>query len=492
MPLNFALIYPVLPEISLLILGMLILALDLILPREKHRSLGWVTAVGMGLVILLSFPVRPGSAPTLAFGGMVSYDWLSFTFKMLFIFGAGITALLAMDYQELGARGEFYVLMTASTIGMCFMASATDLVMLYLAVETVSIPLYILAGFFVRDNKSTESGFKYLLFGALTSAIMLYGFSLLYGTSGTTNLPQIIQNLRQLPADGLAPAYIGSLVLVLVGFGFKISAVPLHFWAPDVYEGAPTPVAGFLSTASKAAGFAVLVRVMLFVFPPGIWVPVLAALSVATMTLGNLVALTQRNIKRMLAYSSIAHAGYALIGVASMVTLGQVNLPAVNPLGLTSVVYYLFAYLITNLAAFGIVAAYGKVVGSDDMSAYYGMSRRSPRLALAFMVALLSLAGMPPLAGFVAKVFVFMAAVSAGLIWLAVVGVLNSIVGLYYYLTVLKYVYLYRSEGDEQPLPLTRSFTVALVIMMAGILFVGTILSPWFGLATTAAQAMIP
>lgn len=175
-----------------------------------------------------------------------------------------------------------------------------------------------------------------------------------------------------------------------------------------------------------------------------------------------------------------------------MVTLGQVNLPAVNPLGLTSVVYYLFAYLITNLAAFGIVAAYGKVVGSDDMTAYYGMSRRSPRLALAFMVALLSLAGMPPLAGFVAKVFVFMAAVSAGLIWLAVVGVLNSIVGLYYYLTVLKYVYLYRSEGDEQPLPLTRSFTVALVIMMAGILFVGTILSPWFGLATTAAQAMIP
>ncbi|MCC7130964.1 MAG: NADH-quinone oxidoreductase subunit N [Anaerolineae bacterium] len=479
MLLNIEQFLPILPQILLLILGLVVLALQMILPKSQHRNLGWVTAVGMGLVILFSLPARPGTETRLAWGGMISYDWLSFTFQMLFIFAAGITALLAMDLEELGARGEFYVLMIASTIGMSFMASAADLVMLYLSIETVSIPLYVLAGFFVFDNKSTEAGFKYLLFGALTSAIMLFGFTFLYGMSGTTNLAHIVVLILRNPTQGLLPAYIGSLILILVGFGFKISAVPFHFWAPDVYEGAPTPVAGFLSTASKAAGFAVLVRVLLMVFPAEIWSPVLAALSVATMTLGNLVALTQHNIKRMLAYSSIAHAGYALIGVAS-----------VSALGLTSVVYYLLAYLITNLAAFGIVSAVGKVTRSDELTAYYGLSRRSPYLALALLVALLSLAGMPPLAGFIAKVLVFMAAVEAGLIWLAVMGVLNSIVGLYYYLTVLKYVYLYRSEGAEDPLQFSRPFTVAIVVLIVSILLVGTLFGPWFTWANTAAAAL--
>lgn len=479
MLLNIEQFLPILPEILLLILGLLILALQMSLPKPQHRNLGWVTAVGMGLVILFSLPARPGTEPMYVWGGMISYDWLSFTFKMLFIFAAGITALLAMDIEGLGTRGEFYVLMIASAIGMCFMASAADLVMLYLSIETVSIPLYILAGFFIFDNKSTEAGFKYLLFGALSSAIMLFGFTLLYGMAGTTRLPHIVISLLQNATSGLIPAYIGSLTLILVGFGFKISAVPFHFWAPDVYEGAPTPVAGFLSTASKAAGFAVLVRVLLWVFPAEIWAPLLAAISVATMTLGNLVALTQHNIKRMLAYSSIAHAGYALIGVVSF-----------SALGLISVVYYLLAYLITNLAAFGIVSAVGRVTRSDDLTAYYGLSRRSPYLALALLVALLSLAGMPPLAGFVAKVFIFMAAIEARLIWLAVMGVLNSIVGLYYYLTVLKYVYLYRSDGDTEPLPVSRSFTVAIAVLIAGILLVGTLFSPWFNWASTAAAAL--
>ncbi|OGO38895.1 MAG: hypothetical protein A2W35_15420 [Chloroflexi bacterium RBG_16_57_11] len=278
---------------------------------------------------------------------------------------------------------------------------------------------------------------------------------------------------------------MASLLLVLVGLSFKVSVVPFHFWAPDVYQGAPTPVAGFLSTASKAAGFAVLVRLLFIVFSSpsmmNAWVVILAALSVATMTLGNLIALTQRNIKRMLAFSSIAHAGYILIGVVS------VN----SDLGLTSVVYYLVAYLITNLAAFAIVAAYGRVAGSDDMTAYYGLSRRSPGLALAMLIAFLSLAGMPPFAGFIAKVFVFAAAVDAGLVWLAIVGVLNAIIGLYYYLTVMKYVFLYRSEGDEVPLQTSGGFRLAIGVLVAGILIVGTLFSPWFNLAATAAQAML-
>ena len=479
MSFNTAAFLPILPQILLLILGAVILALDMIIPKQSNRNLGWVTAIGMGLILILMLPARPGSAPVLAWGGMISHDWLSYTFSMLFIFAAGVTALFAMDFEKLGSKGEFYLLMIASTIGMTFMASAADLIMLYLAIESTSIPLYIMAGFLIHDEKSTEAGFKYLLFGAMTSAIMLYGFSLLYGFSGTTSLSLIAEGFIQ--GNISNPALILSLLLILVGFSFKVSIVPLHFWAPDVYEGAPTPVAGFLSTASKAAGFAVLVRVLMLVFPHNLggWGLVLSALAVATMTLGNLIALTQRNIKRMLAYSSIAHAGYILVGVVT-----------ITELGITGVVYYLIAYLLTNLAAFGVVTAYGRVAGSDEMTAYYGMSRRSPWLALALLVALLSLAGMPPFGGFIAKVFVFAAAVNAQMVWLAVVGVLNSIVGVYYYLTVLKYVYLYRSEGDEVPVPITRSYKLALIILIAGVLLIGTLFTPWFNWASTAAKAM--
>jgi NADH-quinone oxidoreductase subunit N len=470
----------ILPEILLVVLGGLILALDLILPDERHKYLGWITAAGLFLALVISLLVaRPAEQGVLLWGGMIRFDWLAFVFKMVFLFSAGITSLFAMGYESLSKRGEFYVLLLASTIGMCAMASAADLVMLYLAIETTSIPLYVLAGFIVRDEKSTESGFKYLLFGAMTSAVMLYGFSLLYGFAGTTNLYALAQGIQA----GNIPlvALIGSLLLVLIGFSFKISAVPFHFWAPDVYEGAPTPIAGFLSTASKAAGFAVLVRVLLVVFPaiPRDWGAIAAALSVATMTLGNLLALTQRNIKRLLAYSSIAHAGYALIGVV-----------AISSLGLSSVVFYLIAYLLTNLAAFGVVAAFGRISGSDEVAAYDGLSRRSPGLALVMLVAFLSLAGMPPLGGFITKFMVFAAAVDSNLIWLAVVGVLNSIIGLYYYLTVLKHVYLYRSEDEELPLPVPRSYTLAFVVLTAGIILIGTLFAPWFSWATNAAMAI--
>jgi NADH-quinone oxidoreductase subunit N len=275
----------------------------------------------------------------------------------------------------------------------------------------------------------------------------------------------------------------GSLLLVLVGFGFKISVVPLHFWAPDVYEGAPTPVAGFLSTASKAAGFAVLLRFLMTAFPDiaQYWGAIIAALATATMTLGNVLALAQRNIKRLLAYSSIAHAGYALIGVVALS----------SSLGVTSVVLYLVIYIITNLAAFGTVAAVGRIVGSDEISAYAGLSRRSPALALAMLVAFLSLSGMPPFGGFIAKFAVFAAAVDAQLIWLAVIGVLNSIVGLYYYLTVLKVIYLYRSDDEEKPLPIPQSYQIALVVLTIGIILIGTVFAPWFSLSNTAAAAMM-
>jgi NADH-quinone oxidoreductase subunit N len=361
---------------------------------------------------------------------------------------------------------------------MCLMSSAADIIMLYLAIETTSIPLYILAGFMIRDDKSTESGFKYLLFGAAASAVMLYGFTLLYGFSGTTNIYEIALSIQELPLL----AVLGSLLLILVGFSFKVSIVPFHFWAPDVYEGAPTPVAGFLSTASKAAGFAVLVRFLMVVFNPVAvqeWTGILTLISVFTMTLGNILSLAQKNIKRLLAYSSIAHAGYMLIGVVAM-----------SQLGMASVVFYLIGYLLTNLAAFGVVAAFWQVEKTDEITAYAGLSRRAPGLALVLMVAFLSLAGMPPLVGFVAKVFVFAAAVQSGYIWLAVIGVLNSIVGLYYYLTVLKVVYLYRSDKDEVPVPIAPAHRMALTVLTIGIILLGIVFAPWYNWSLAIASSM--
>jgi NADH-quinone oxidoreductase subunit N len=471
----------ILPEISIIFLAALILIFDVIWKPEKRRTLGWVTAGGLLLILVVClFVARPGAEPSLVFGGMLSNDLLSFALKMLFLFGAAITALFAMDHSNLGDKGEFYLLLLVSTLGMNLMVSASDLIMLYLAIETTSIPQYILAGFLTRDSKSTESGFKYLLFGALASTIMLYGFSFLFGFAGSTNIADVATAIHS--QDFPMLSVLGSLVLVLVGFGFKISVVPFHFWAPDVYEGAPTPVAGFLSTASKAAGFIVLIRFLLAVFTPvavPYWTTGLAVISVITMTLGNSLALAQSNIKRLLAYSSIAHAGYILIGVV-----------ALSQLGTASVVFYLIAYLITNLAAFGIVVAFWKVVGSDEISAYAGLSRRAPWLALAMLVAFLSLAGMPPFVGFVAKVFVFAAAVDSNYIWLAMVGVLNSIIGLYYYLTVLKVVYLYRSENDDVPIPISRPYSLALIVLTLGIIIIGTLFGPWFNWTTEVVAAM--
>lgn len=469
------------PELLLLILGVLILIIDPFWKEENRRvNLGWFAAAGMFAVIILSVIFARPIGNELAFGGMVKFDGMAFVFKMMFIFTAGITALFFMDSERLQNRAEAYLMLIASTFGMSFMASAADLVMLYLAIETTSIPMYVLSGFMLGDKKSTEAGFKYLLFGAMTSAVFLYGLSLIYGFAGTTQL----EALRGIFGT-FNPLSLGVMFLLVVGVGFKISLVPFHFWAPDVYEGAPSAVAGFLSTASKAAGFAVLMRLFMVAFPQiqADWQLLLAILSALSMTLGNLVALGQTNIKRLLAYSSIAHAGYALIGFV-----------AANELGMKAVVYYLVAYILTNLAAFAIVAAFGKASESDDIRAYDGMSRRSPYLGLAMLIAFLSLSGMPPFGGFVAKMLVFAAAIQDGWYWLVIVGIINSIIGVYYYLTVLKYVYLYRMEGEveaQHPIPVSRPFVIGLGIVSLGIIVVGVVFSPWFNLAGYATMGLV-
>jgi NADH-quinone oxidoreductase subunit N len=481
-------ILPILPEVLLLALAVLVLILDPFLKENaNHRSfLGFFTAGGLLLTLILSLILARPADPSLVYGGMIRFDWLGFLFKMFFLFAAAVTALFFMDTEKLNQRAEAYLLLLAATIGMCLMSSSADLVMLYLSIETTSIPLYILAGFLTGDEKSTESGFKYLLFGALTSAVLLYGFSLIYGFAGTTSLYDLAIHFSKF--DILA---IGITFMILAGLAFKVSLFPFHFWAPDVYEGAPTPVAGFLSTASKAAGFAVILRLLSAVFPhiSADWSMILAVLATLTMTIGNLIALAQKNIKRLLAYSSIAHAGYAMIGLVAFSQFQGSGQPGAQ-FGFASTIFYLIAYILTNLLAFGIIGVVGHVTGSDDLSEYNGLSRRNSTLSLAALVAFLSLAGMPPFGGFVAKFFVFSAAIQSGWIWLAVVGVLNSIVGLYYYLNILKYIYLFRMENqdeDKHPIPVSRPVVIGLVVLVIGVLLLGTVFGPWFGFASHAA-----
>ncbi len=470
----------ILPEILLLALAGLLLALDLIWRPSQRRALGWISAFGFALILVVAIIYsRPDGGEALILGGMLRHDWPAFAFKLLFLFAAAITSLFSVGLGGVGDRGEYYALLAVTTLGMDLMAASSDLIMLFLAIESTSVPLYVLAGFLRGDDKSTESGLKYFLFGAATSAVMLYGFSLIYALAGETNLYALAEAFQSGETAGWVLGVAAGLVLV--GFSFKVAAVPFHFWTPDVYEGAPTPITGFVSTASKAAGFAVLLRVMIAVFPAiaDSWTVILAVVATATMTLGNVLALAQRNIKRLLAYSSIAHAGYALIGVV-----------AISSLGAASMVFYLIAYVVTNLAAFGIVVMFAQTAGSDEIESYAGLSRRSPGLALALLVAMLSLAGMPPLAGFVAKFYIFAAAVESGLIWLAFVGVLNAIIGLYYYLVVLKVVYLYRSEEDDRPVAIPRAAGIALAVCSIAIVLIGSLSAPWLDWAVTAASSL--
>lgn len=469
----------ILPEILILVLGMILLILEPFWKEDQRRSAGWLTAGGLFIAIIVSLLFGQPGEPVAVLGGMIRFDWLGFFFKILFMFAAAATALLLMDHEKAGRRGEAYLLLLASLLGMNLMAVSADLVMLYLAIETASIPLYILAGFLLADDRSTEAGFKYLLFGTLASTIMLYGFSLIFGFSGTTNLYQIAEIFT---AGSISPLLaFAVLALVIVGLGFKTAIVPFHFWAPDVYQGSPTPVAGYLSTASKAAGFAVVIRLFFAALPEfsASWTMILAVLAAITMTVGNLLAISQTNVKRLLAYSSIAHAGYALIGVV-----------AFSQLGAASVVFYLAAYIVTNLLAFGVVMAFSRVTGLDDIKDYAGLSRRNPWLALMMLAAFLSLTGMPPFGGFVAKIFVFAAGVQAGYVWLVIVGILNSIIGVFYYLNAMKFVYLYRmpnEDEDQHPVLLTRPYTIALVVLTIGVILIGTLFAPWFSWSDAAA-----
>jgi NADH-quinone oxidoreductase subunit N len=371
------------------------------------------------------------------------------------------------------------------------MAAAADLIMLYVALETASISLYVLAAYAKGVYRSNEAGMKYFIYGAFASAVMLFGLSYVYGLTGETNIYAISDTLRMVGAPDYTVLIAAGLVIV--GFGFKISAVPYHFWAPDVYEGAPTPVTGLVSTASKAAGFAVFLRVFTAgVFGPAdsstSWWSMLVAMCIVTMTLGNLLAIRQKNIKRMLAYSSIAQAGYAMIGLITALTVSSTNQVVAGD-GAGATMFFLLYYVITNVAAFGIIIMVSNITGSDNIEDLSGLSRRAPWMALAMLFALLSLGGIPPTAGFFGKFFIFRSAIQADLWWLALIGIINAFIALYYYLSVAKVIYLYRSEDDDVKVPLSRAAGVALGFTIFAILYLGVFANSAFEWTREAAMA---
>ena len=475
----------VLPEILLVLLGVLVLFIDLYSPESRRRQTGYWAGIGMFLIAAMNLIFAPASSggldDQLVLGGMLRHDDFTQIFRTMVYIAGGLTSLIAMGDERLRYKGEFYLVIIVASLGAGLMGGAADLVMVFVAVETLSISLYALAGFVRNDERSAESGIKYFLLGSFASAFMLYGFSLLYGFTGRTNIYEIGQVL----SDGAVtdPPIIIAMLLVLVGFGFKISAVPFHFWSPDVYEGSPTPMTAYVSVASKAASFAMLLRFFLAVFPPGdllpvggvdyseLWVPTLTLLAVITMTLGNLLALVQRNIKRLLAYSSIAQAGYALMGVAAIATTKGGD-------GAAAVAYYMFMYVLTNILVFGCVIVFTNNTGSENIADMAGLGRRSMPLALLMSVGLLSLAGIPPMSGFLGKFLVFRAAVDSGLEWLAVIGVINAIIGLYYYLVVIKVMFFDPASHDEEPVPMENNYVWALVGSAVGVILVGTVLAP--------------
>ncbi len=480
------------PEIGLVIMAVVVLALDLTLPESKRRNIAIVTAIGLAALALTAFIWPPASVPAgataaerdgaiLFWGGMIRHDVLSQVFSVMVLLAGSITSLMSIDVHGVGRKGEYYLIIIVATLGACLMAAAADLIMVFVALETTTIPLYTLAGFRRGDGKSSESGMKYFLFGSFTSAVLLFGFSFLYGFTGQTNLYALADYMKSAAFTTNPVPVLGAMVLVLVGFGFKISAVPFHFWTPDVYEGAPTPVTAFISVASKAASFALLLRFFVAVFPAdliiggqtihGFWIQLVIAISVITMTFGNVVALSQKNIKRLLAYSSIAQAGYTLVGLAAL----QSQVPLVQQQSVAAIAFYMFMYTFTNLLAFAVIILFSEATGSETIADLAGLSRRSPWLALTMTIALLSLGGVPPAAGFFGKFFLFQAAVNAGLAWLAIVGVLNSIVALYYYLVIVKVMYVDRSEDEGKPIPMSQAYVWVIGVTTLMVLILGTV-----------------
>ena len=478
-----------LPELILAGFAVLVVLLDLVLQQKD-----WLRLVSLaGLVIAggVTAAMWGGAYPAI-FNGLLAVDGFALFFKFIFLGVAFLVILASTDYISRMARfqGEYYALILLAALGMMLMAATADLISIYIALELTSISLYAL-GAFLKDARSTEASLKYLLLGALASAVLLYGMALVFGFTGATRLGEIAQVVQSMSPQALlaSPALLAGIGLMVAGFGFKIAAVPFQMWVPDVYEGAPTTITAYLSVASKAAGFAVVLRVFLSAFGGsawlgGYWGTIFAVLAVISMTLGNVLAIPQANIKRMLGYSSIAQAGYLMVGLAAA-GVGAVS----GALGQNGVLFFLASYALTNIGAFIAIIAISNKVNSDMIADYAGAGKRSPLLALALTLCLISLIGMPPAAGFMAKFYIFSAAVQEGLLWLVVIAVLNSVISAYYYLRVVKVMWFGEAASPEE-VPSSPSLRLALFVSCLGVLLLGIVPGLVMRLAEMAANML--
>ncbi len=464
-------------EVGLAVLILLVFVVGLSWRGPDKRQLGVLVAIGLAVLLWMAFRVEPGAV---LFGGTFVQDELAIFAKRLFLLATilGVLASLSLRAPTFARRAtEYYVAMLASLLGMLVLASARELILLFVAFELMSIPLYVISGFRKREEESIEAALKFFLIGTVSSAFIVYGLSFVYGISRTTDMAGVAAALQ----DG-HPLLILGLVLTLGGLGFKIAAFPFHMWVPDTYEAASTPFVAWLSVAPKAAGFVVMFRLYLEGVggPVVLWVPVAAGLAAITIVAGNLMAIPQQNVKRLLAYSGIAHIGYMLVGFA-----------AVSADGVAMMLFYLVAYLFGNMGAFFVVEAVAQSDGSEAISAYKGLAQRSPVLSLCMLLFLLSLGGIPFVAGFWAKLLVFKAAAQSdqGLYWLVLVGAILTVVALFYYLLVAKRMYIDAPER-AQPVPVSPFLALSIFVCAAGVVGVGIYPKPLVMAALRAASGL--
>jgi len=457
-------------EIAVFLLGIVVLMADLWLPAERKRMLGYAAAAALVMLFLNSFTSHCSCAllDESAFGGMFVQDALAVFFKRFFLLAAAMVLVLAVEFSDRIAAGvsEYYSLIIFALSGMLFAASSNDFTMLFVSIELITITFYVLTSFTRGKVAALEAGVKYLILGALSSAFMVYGIALVWGTTGKFNFTELATVSANFTTNKL---FLFGVLFILVGLGFKIAAFPFQMWTPDVYQGAPTPTTAFLAVGSKAAGFALLLR-FLFTAIPSVtahWDKLLIIISAITILYGNLCALPQRNLKRLLGYSSIAHAGYLLLGVAALTSAGQ-----------TAVLYYLSGYLFTTLAAFAVIAIVLRHLDSEDISGLAGLHQRSPLLAATLTLAMVSLAGIPPLAGFFGKFLLLKAVVERGaanpgyycLAFTALVGV---VISLYYYFGVIKAIYFGKGANDALPIPMSLPMRAVVCLCIAGMFWLG-------------------
>lgn len=462
---------PVMPEIVMTCIALAILLADLFIKRKE--TIAFLSILGIGAVAY-TLPCAMGTT----FSGMFVSDGYSMFFKLIFIMNVILTILISVKYivVERVNFGEYYSLILFSTLGMMIMASAGDLIVLYLGLELMALSTYILAGFIRYDRKSNEAAMKYFLLGAFASAFLLYGIAMIYGLTGTTELKAISAYIA---GNGLAssPALMLSMVMFAVAFSFKIAAVPFHMWAPDAYEGAPTSITAFMSVGPKAAAFAVMGRVFLTAFGTVRveWAPILIPIAILTMGVGNIVALSQTNIKRMLAYSSIAHAGYMLLGIIA----GTNN-------GMASVLNYMLIYAFMNMGAFAVVIMLrSEGFKGDNISDYQGLAKTHPLAAALMLVFMFSLTGIPPTAGFMGKFYLFMSVISAGYTWLVIIAVIFSAISAYFYLRIVMLMYM-KEPKETVRLTTSPAIGLALAITVAAVLFIGVFPSLFINFARLA------